>query len=370
MHDGSRAPITEASLPSIRRAFHGGSMKRRSVLAASVLSAALVVSAAPAPAQAADVLEVNSAYGSSAGDRGRLFVSITSTQPVAEIRAEIVNEYGVLIAQTSDFVVDSQTPEATIWATPTPLIFDELGDHPVHVEVTDTAGNHVRRDWAGWLNYLVATSLEDVTIDRSTIDYDHRQVTARGVLKGRWPGTGEIRPLADVPVDINAGNGSPPVYTAADGSFTGTVTLYAYGTEVMVQYPGSYGELGFEQSEPVRFQLPIVPRQTRVTATVDRTRVVAGETVRVSGRLSWRTPSGWAPLPNQVFAIHFVLCDDNGCYNQYGPVNTDAKGRFKLDLLPSHTGFLHTSYSPLDPFIGESATQTPVVTVVPADARR
>ncbi|MEU7607951.1 hypothetical protein [Micromonospora sp. NPDC049204] len=345
-------------------------MKRTSILAASVLGAALVVSAAPAPAQAADLLRVNSAYGSSEGVRGRLFVSITSTQPIAEIRAEIVSEAHVPVAQTSDFVVDSETPDATIWATPAPLILDELGDHRVHVEVTDTAGNHVREDFAGWLNYRVATFLEDVTIDRSTIDYDHREVTARGVLKGRWPGTGEIRPLADVPVDINAGVGSPPVRTGADGSFTGTVTLYAYNSEVMVQYAGSYGELGFEQSEPVNFQLPIVPRKTRVTATVDRTRIVAGETVRASGRLSWLTPSGWAPLPNQAFAILFVLCDDNGCYNQYGFVNTNAKGRFALDLAPSQTGYLHTSFWSSDPFIGESSTRTQVVTVVPAKARR
>ncbi|MCG5469310.1 hypothetical protein LADH09A_003218 [Micromonospora sp. LAH09] len=348
-------------------------MKRRSVLAACVLSAALVVTASPAPAQAADLLRVNGAYSSSASDRGRLFVSITSTQPVAEIRAELVTEdTGAPVIQTSDFVLDSETSDATTWATSTPLILDELGDYEVHVEVTDVEGNHVRQERAGWLQYRVVPFLEGVTVDRTAIDYDHREVTVRGVLKGRWPGTGEVRPLADFPVEINAAYNFPAVQTTADGSFTGTVTLYAYGlaekSEVVVRY--SPDRLHFEYSDEARFELPINPRQTRVTAAVERTRVVAGETVRVSGQLSWLTPSGWAPLPNQVFAILFILCDDNGCYNQYGPANTDAKGRFALDLAPSQTGYLHASYWPNDPFIDDSATRTKVITVVPAETRR
>ncbi|WP_433133138.1 hypothetical protein ACQPWW_15015 [Micromonospora sp. CA-240977] len=347
-------------------------MKRRSVLAAGVLGVALVVSAAPAPAQAADLLQVNRAYSSNL-EPGRLFVSITSTQPVADIRAELVTEdTGAPVAETSDFVLLSTDPDATIWATSAPLILDELGDYEVHVEVTDVAGNHVRQERAGSLLYRVTTFLEGVTVDRTSVDYDHRDVTVRGVLKGRWPGTGEVRPLADFPVEINAAYNFPPVQTAADGSFEGTVTVYAYGpkTEVLVGYAGSSGGFDYERSAEVRFELPVVPRKTRVTATVNRTRVVAGETVRVSGRLSWLTSSGWAPLPNQVFAVLFVLCDDNGCYNQYGPVNTDARGRFALDLAPSQTGYLHASYWPNDPFIGESVTQTQVVTVVPAGARR
>ncbi|MEE3918863.1 hypothetical protein V2I01_11850 [Micromonospora sp. BRA006-A] len=144
----------------------------------------------PASAQAADVLQVNSAYNDSSDDLGGLFVSVTSSQPVAEIRAELVDEEtGALVARSTDFVLHSETPEKTVFRTSAPLILDALGDYLVHVEVTDVAGNHVRQERAGWILYRVVTFLEDVTVNPSTVDYDNRQVTVRGCSRaaGRAP---------------------------------------------------------------------------------------------------------------------------------------------------------------------------------------
>ncbi|SCG45375.1 hypothetical protein [Micromonospora humi] len=349
-------------------------MRRRSVFAAGVLAAVLVIVSSPGPAQAADVLQVNGAYSDSPNP-GTLVVSVTSTQPIANILAEVVTEdTGAPVAQTSSFALQSQTSDAALWATSAPLILDALGDYVVHVEVTDVAGNHVRQERAGSLLYRVVTFLDGVTAAPSTVDYDRRQVTVRGTLKGRWPGTGEVRPLAEFPIDVNGSDGSPPVSTAPDGSFSSTVTIFGPAPEVTATYYASLDRPYFEQSEPVRFPITIDPRQTRVTAKVDRTRVVAGRSVQVRGQLSWLTSAGWAPYANQASVIYFNLCDDNGCYATYGPTDTDAKGRFVVDIVPSQTGYFHVVFSPNDPFngrfIADSATRTGIVTVLPAGPLR
>ncbi|SCF29861.1 hypothetical protein [Micromonospora marina] len=340
-------------------------MKIRSVLAVGVLAAVLLAFNSPASAQAADVLQVNSAYNDSSDDLGRLFVSVTSSQPVAEIRAELVDEEtGALVARSTDFVLHSETPEKTVFRTSAPLILDALGDYLVHVEVTDVAGNHVRQERAGWILYRVVTFLEDVTVNPSTVDYDNRQVTVRGVLKGRWPGTGEVRPLVDFPVEVNNSFEPTPASTASDGSFSKTVTIYALSPEVEISYSYSLDRPYFEYIPQQFFPITIDPRQTRVTATVNRTRVAAGQSVRLSGRLSWLTASGWAPHANQVNDIYLTLCDDNGCHATYGPLNTDAKGQFAADVVPIQSGYFLVGYSPSDRFVASSSGRTKVVTVV------
>ncbi|WBC11285.1 hypothetical protein [Micromonospora sp. WMMA1947] len=350
-----------------RRALHGGQMKIRSVLAAGVLAAVLLAFGSPAPAQAADVLQVNSAYNDSSDDLGRLYVSVTSSQPVAEIRAELVDEEtGALVARATDFVLHSEAPEKTVFRTSAPLILDALGDYLVHVAVTDVAGNHVRQERAGWILYRVVTFLEDVTINPTTVDYDNRQVAVRGVLKGRWPGTGEVRPLADFPVQVNSSFDPTPAITASDGSFGKTVTIYAISPEVDISYSYSLGRPYFEYIPQQIFPITIDPRETRITAKVNRTRVAAGQSVRLTGQLSWLTASGWAPHANQVHDIYLDLCDDNRCYATYGPLDTDGKGQFAADVVPLHSGYFIIGYSPSDRFVAGSSGRTKAVTVVAA----
>ncbi|TCB99719.1 hypothetical protein E0H26_03975 [Micromonospora zingiberis] len=341
-------------------------MRRRSIFVAAVLSAALVIVGAPAPAQADDILRVNGVYNDSTGHRGILFVSVTSTQPVAELRAEVVTEdTGAPVAEFEDFVLQSQTSDAAIWASTVPLIRDAPGEFVVHVAVTDVAGNHLRQERAGLMLYYVETFLDEVTVDRGSVNYDDRQVTISGTLKGRWPGTGEIRPLAGFPVSISEGFGHHEAIAAADGTFSKTLTVYGSSPELSARYVLSLDRPYVDLSQEVRFPLAIDPRQTRLAVKTDRTKVVAGQSVRLSGQLSWLTPSGWKPLPNEISAIYFTLYDDNGGYVAYGNLDTDAKGRFTVDIPPPRTGYFHFVYQPLDPYVAPTEGRTKTVTVLP-----
>jgi hypothetical protein len=164
-----------------------------------VATAALVAAGAPAVAQAADAPTVNWANSDYDNDFGTLLVSATAPSGIATIRAHIVTwETQQEVAVTDAFTLREGTVADGVWAS-APILLDQLGTYRVHVEVTDTDGTQVRRDNAGDLFYAVATFFDGVTLNRTTVTYEKRTVTAKGTLKGRWPGSSEVKPLGGFP---------------------------------------------------------------------------------------------------------------------------------------------------------------------------
>jgi hypothetical protein len=126
----------------------------------------------------------------------------------------------------------------------TPFYLAELGGYRVDIEATDADGGTTRRDNAGVLAYYVLTFFDQLSPNRTEVSYQRRDITLRGRLMGRWPGSGETRPLAGFPVWISGypppqtGSGSAEAVTRADGTFAGTVALGGAGS-VYAYFPAS-----------------------------------------------------------------------------------------------------------------------------------
>jgi hypothetical protein len=72
-----------------------------------------------------------------------------------------------------------------------------------------------------------------------------------------------------------------------------------------------------------------------------------GETTTLVGRLVWRTPDGWEPVPDAQVGILF--CTEFFCPTQVGRPTTDADGRYTVVTEPLQTGHYQVTYQAFDP---------------------
>lgn len=323
----------------------------RMALAAVAGAALLAVGLPVTAAHASDLPVIQQARSDFDGDLGTLLVTVSAPLGVASLHAELTSfATGEEVATTDDFVLRSGTPEAGVWATAQPFLLDQLGNFRVHVEVTDNAGNHVRRDNAGTLAYLVRTSFEQVALDRTTVTYEERDVTVSGVLTGRWPGTGEIRPAPGLPIFISAFFDFKVATTGADGAFSGTVTITQENDSVFAQFLHDNNNPFFLASNTGFLKIAIEPRQTRVGISTRPHRVDLGETTTVRGKLEWKTPEGWQPIPDEVVGV--LSCTPIFCGGVAGRPVTGADGGYELVAEPFQTGHYQAGYVAIDPFFG------------------
>jgi 5-hydroxyisourate hydrolase-like protein (transthyretin family) len=320
---------------------------------AALVTAALILVGLPGAVHAVDAPVVTAAHSDFAvgGDYGTLVVSAVGPSDIVSIRAHIAtwvtNEE---VAVSADFVLRSGTAQDGTWATAHPFLLASLGSYRVHVELTDADGTHVRQDNAGELFYGVVTSITDVTVNRTTVTYERRDVTLRGRLSGRWPGTGEIRPLEGRTVVVYADLTFFEATTGSDGSFTGTVRITREDDRVYAQYP--VGSEPFFQSSISDFvPIAIRPRPTRFAVAVAPSTLDVGESVTVTGQLTWRTPAGWAPIPNVGMGVLFCISADN-CPTSVDYPTTDADGRFSVTSQPFQTGQYQVGFSAVDNVTG------------------
>jgi hypothetical protein len=341
------------------------------VLAAAAGAALLAAGLVANPAYASDPPTINQARSDFDGDLGTLLVTVTAPRGVDSIFAELTTFAGEQVATTGDFVLRSGTPEAGTWATTQPFLLESLGNYRVNVEVTDNEGNHVRRDNAGILQYAVRTSIEHAGLDRPAVTYEDRDITLSGVLTGRWPGTGEIRPLAGRRVFVEVFFDVVTTFTAEDGSFSGTVTIAGPIHFVRGSYPSDNNHPFFLPSQTDVFDVAIDPRPTRLRIKTKPERVNLGETTTITGELTWKTPEGWEPIPGVT--VGSLFCGTFTCSTNIDRPVTDANGRFEVTHEPLQTGHYRFSYraeDPFffgpDPFVAEASAEADIAVLQPA----
>lgn len=89
--------------------------------------------------------------------------------------------------ETDAFDLVSGTADNGVWRTKKPLDLAEPGSYTVRIEAADADGDRDVDNSAGTLANYVAAVFEDVRLDRTEIDTDHRQVHRRhpqGTLAG------------------------------------------------------------------------------------------------------------------------------------------------------------------------------------------
>jgi hypothetical protein len=344
---------------------------RTRAASAAIGVVALLVTTAPA-ANAAEAQAPDVRYATSvSGDLGTLEVGISSDSAVTGIRAHLVSaatQQEVAVVETDAFGLVSGTADNGVWRTKKPLDLPGLGSYTVRIEATDADGDRDVDNSAGTLAYYVAAVFEDVHPDRTEIDTDHREVRVDGTLKGRWPATRELKPLADHRVDLDVDMWTEnTVRTDAQGRFSGTVTVNdAVPVQAVYRHDGAnpfvlYGE---SSSTPITIR-QVATRWTFQTPAEART-IDYGEQVTVTATLERETAQGWVPFEGQSGGVLYEASHGTHWASVgYFTTGTDGKAT-TFTHTPGETGtFRVTSHSD-DPFIASASAKSAEITVLRA----
>jgi hypothetical protein len=344
----------------------------RSVRIAMVVLTALTVLAVPAAAQAASGPEVQYASSEFEGNTGVLLVGIRSADGVSKVHADVKDGTGEVIASSDSFWRYRGEPddEIQVWATREPFILPEMGYYPVDVEVTDNNGITTRVTNAGDLAYVVVTFIDSVTVKPATATYEKRSVTVTGVLKGRQPGTMQIRRVAGAPVSLLSSDWQE-VTTGADGRFSAAVPIAESDRNILVNYAYDDNNTHHLSSSFLTPVVTIKPRATKVTATVSARKVKAGESVSVSGAATWSTPDGWVPV--STGQVYLLSCDNRDECTYLAGAPVEADGTYTLSAVPYSSTTLRAAYiAPArpdgypDPYVADSRRDVAVVVLQPS----
>jgi hypothetical protein len=344
---------------------------RTRAASAAIGVGALLVTGAPAAnaaeAQAPDVRYAHSA----SGDLGTLEVGIGSDSAITGIRAHLVSaatQQEVAVVETDAFGLVSGTADDGVWRTKKPLDLPGLGSYTVRIEATDADGDRDVDNSAGTLSYYVAAVFEDVHPDRTEIDTDHREVRVDGTLKGRWPATRELKPLADHRVDLDVDNWTEnTVRTDAQGRFSGTVTVNdAVPVQAVYRHDGAnpYVLYGESSSTPITIR-QVATRWTFQTPAQART-IDYGEQVTVTATLERETAQGWVPFEGQSGGVLYEASHGTH-WTSVGYFTTGADGKATtFTHTPWETGTFRVASHSDDPFIAPASADSAEITVLRA----
>jgi hypothetical protein len=337
-------------------------MRQWRTAAAALLVIALFVGGTPAVAQAADLGQI--VVGSGDPNPGIIHVSIDTADPVASVHAVFVDpDTAAVVATADDFVLEEQSASRVRFVTSAPVVM-EPGVYQVEVTVTAADGTIARATDTLW-GYHIIANVEDLTGDRSTIDLDHRDVTVSGVLRGRWPGSGEVRPLGGALVEhwvFQAGG--EPIITNPDGTFTRTFTMAGTINTMQFNYGGGLPDT--RSGGITDYTVTVVPQETRVRVQADKRRAKVGDPVTLSGKVERLSENGWTAVPAQTSLWFENGCDDTGCVFSANGIQLAADGTFRFTTTAQRTGFFRVWEAGYADFLAGSSGQTPVVRVTPA----
>ncbi|MEU7013198.1 hypothetical protein [Streptomyces sp. NPDC046385] len=243
----------------------------------------------------------------------------------------------------------------------------ELGKYAIDITATDSLGNTVTRADAGTLDFTLKPQLG---IGFSAPSWDDRSTRASGTLLGVQPGSGDLVPISGRGISVQRlipdTGVAQTVTTDEKGEFTGE----PYGqVNIGDEFRVSYAENSEQVHGATQFTRTILAwnhRAVTVTATADRTRVLPGEKVTVSGRMT-DPKNADAPLADQQVRVSLGR-DGRAGYQVFKTVSTDADGRFTAQL-PSAPGVRLDSWvvSTDDPFLYFPAVTAPLV--MPQESR-
>ncbi|MCK8438072.1 hypothetical protein G3I77_35215 [Streptomyces sp. D2-8] len=332
---------------------------------------ALLVTGTPAAnaaeAQAPDVRWAHSA----SGDLGTLEVGISSDSAITGIRAHIVSaatQQEVAVVEYEAFGLASGTADNGVWRTKQPLDLAHLGRYDVRVEATDADGDRTVDNSAGTLAYYVAAVFEGVRPDRTEIDTDHRQVRVDGTLKGRWPATRELKPLADHRVDLDVDYWTEnTVRTDVEGHFSGTVTVNdAVSVQAVYRHDNANPYVLYGESESTQIDIRQVVTRWTFQAPAEARTIDFGDEVAVTATLERETPQGWVPFEGQSGGVLYEA-SSGGNWTSVGYFTTGADGKAAaFTHTPGETGTFRMASHSDDPFIASASANSAEITVLRA----
>ncbi|MFF3671869.1 hypothetical protein [Microtetraspora malaysiensis] len=345
---------------------------RRPLLLLTWVIAAFAVIMSPQAATAGQSQITINWSNSHPDDLGKLRISATSTYPIAAFKAHVMSDSGQELATAKDFALTSGTDTNGVWTTRSRIQIAELGLYGVTVEATDSEGNHITAERVGNLTYMAKTEFAPFKSDRATVNYSRRDVIVSGRLLGRWPGTGESKPLAGRNVTLtiaylNRDNGGydgfdlAELTTDADGRFSHPITLQQ-AAEFSASYYHDSAFPGYLSGISDKLVVGVHESATQIKIRLSSDRINAGDQLTVSGTARWHSPDGWRPLADTALTIGIE-------YGSGGPiesVTTDANGRFSMTLTPYTRGTVSVGFYSEDPYKAHATETATFVVVHPA----
>ncbi|NKQ28191.1 hypothetical protein HF200_28320 [Streptomyces galbus] len=342
--------------------------RRRAAWAAIGTIAVLLAGVPAANAAEGQAPDVRWAHSVS-DDLGTLAVGISSDSAITEIRAHIVSDataQEVAVVENDAFDLVSGTPDDGVWHTKQPLDLADLGSYTVRVEATDSDGDRTTDNSAGSLTYFVTPVFEDVRTDRTEVDIDHRQVRVDGILRGRWPATRELKPLADHRVDLDVDYWTEnTVRTDAEGRFSGTVTVNdAVPVQAVYRHDKPYVLYG--ESPLIQIGVRQVATRWTVQAPAQAQTIDYGQQVTFTATLERETPQGWLPFAGQSGGVLFEPSAEGSQFETVGYFTTGEDGKVTFTHAPWQTGSFHVASHSDDPFIASASANSAKITVLRA----
>ncbi len=297
-------------------------------MACALITGSVVLTAAPG-AQADTGITVLGAYNDYTNN-GKLVVSLSAATAIDDVKVSL---YSVATEQTvatvADFTLTSGTAQNGTWEPRHRIQLPDLGSYRIDVSASDAGGDTVSAVGAGYFYYAVVTNLNDVSIDRRTVDYWHRSVTISGHLMGQWPATGEITPLGGgLPIDVYSYTEYAQATTTADGSFSATLPVTdRYQNTIQAIFSYNPNHVFYNWSSSRSFPITVKKTATKVIETPSTLTVPwqgSVDSTRVT--LLWNSPTGWQPLAGKT-----VSSDSFGDYVER---TTDSTGSAVFPATP------------------------------------
>ncbi|MFD3532481.1 hypothetical protein [Streptomyces sp. NPDC058664] len=268
----------------------------------------------------------------------------------------------VLASTAPDAVVLASTEALTSdnyssWTTEAPIALPEgtaLGDYPVRVDYR--LPGETTKQWTGTYGHRQHIGVSGLSWNRRSTSYDQRQAVLSGTTTLWNPATGARTAAPEgtkvqVKLDLYDGDSRTTTATAttrADGTFSlpvtpngvvnsGSATVVTTGTADDPDAPASVPHLGIEALV------------YRISADVNKYRVLAGSDVQVTGHVERYTAGGWKP-----FAAAPVIAtgSEPGYYertavNVIGGATSSATGTFSFAARAQYsTSDVYTSLRP------------------------
>lgn len=292
----------------------------------AALAASLAVPAAASASTSADTVTITSA-SSPVSNVGLLSVQATASTPITSITAHIISG-NTDVLDVTDFTYPAGQTSGT-WTVQNPIPEGTgpgqlpLGVYTISVTASDSGGSTGSNPNAGTLNFVIEPTVT-LSASRTTINYDDQSVTFTGMVTELSPGASAPQPMANQQVMLySSAVTSPTAVTGSDGSFQIVVpnAIASWYSAVVV------GTATMAAGWSNQVTVGDNPNPVHLVANVSPSAVNLGQSVTVTGTLTYESGSTWKPLANAtvwIWPVNFppfvsVVTDANGAFTAVLP---------------------------------------------------
>jgi hypothetical protein len=295
---------------------------------------------------------------------GQIYVSVTSTTPLTTLNVNVVSGSTVALALTiSDFTLETGgTDTDGTYELTTNLTMAQLpdyGTYTLEVSAADSGGGTASDDSAA-LNWLLEPILT-FSASETTFTYASPSITFSGALSLFNPdGTAASSALlAGQTLELTGGPEDQPVTTGTGGAYSITVSQPSDQT-----FYGVLINSTTTQTSAISPQVYVQAQQDPViaTANVSASQLDYGQTLTITGTVTYNPGSGSVPLANSTVQLY-----GGPYYDSTGPFMTataNSAGQYSFSFKDDGTDqwYVYAGGVPGDPFLDLLLSQALVIT--------